>query len=337
MIYIRTDMNASIATGHVMRCLSIADAAKHIGEESTFILADGQALELIKNRGHHFIVLNTTWNDMESELPVLKNVIQNYSIQKLLIDSYQVTPAYLSALSDLLFTLYIDDLNAFHYPVHAIICYAAYWKKFKYKENYIDTDLYLGASYAPLREVFCQCRRKHIKNTAHRLLLLSGGADTYHILETLLDTIEFSCWTQIDVICGTYHPDYEKLQKKYEYQQNILIHRAVTDIEKYMKQADIAISAGGSTLYELCALGTPAISYSFADNQLDNVNWFQKEQLIDYAGDVRRDNIYEKISQLLEQYRENKELRLKRSKRQQILVDGRGAQRIAKILCHSPR
>ncbi len=40
MLYIRTDMNPSIATGHMMRCLSIADAAASLGEDVTFILAD---------------------------------------------------------------------------------------------------------------------------------------------------------------------------------------------------------------------------------------------------------------------------------------------------------
>ena len=48
MLYIRTDMNHTIATGHVMRCLAIADAAKSIGEEVTFLLADRQAEEIVQ-------------------------------------------------------------------------------------------------------------------------------------------------------------------------------------------------------------------------------------------------------------------------------------------------
>ena len=72
-----------------------------------------------------------------------------------------------------------------------------------------------------------------------------------------------------------------------------------------MKKADIAISAGGTTLYELCACGTPTISYSFADNQLDNVEQFQKDELIDYAGDVRKTNIFENVKKRLNQYTQN--------------------------------
>lgn len=69
MLYIRTDMNNMIATGHVMRCLAIAEAAKEQGEQVTFLLSDEQAVELIEQRGYQTIVLHTSWYDMESELP----------------------------------------------------------------------------------------------------------------------------------------------------------------------------------------------------------------------------------------------------------------------------
>ena len=51
MIYIRADMNGVIATGHVMRCLAVADAARDMGEETTFLLADGEATALLEKRG----------------------------------------------------------------------------------------------------------------------------------------------------------------------------------------------------------------------------------------------------------------------------------------------
>ena len=95
-----------------------------------------------------------------------------------------------------------------------------------------------------------------------------------------------------------------------------------------MKSADIAVSAGGTTLYELCACGTPTISYAFADNQLNNVIQFQEDEIIDYAGDARCGNLIEKILYYLEQYRSDKDLRLKRARKMQQLVDGNGSMRI---------
>ena len=122
MIYIRTDMNSVIATGHMMRCLAVADAAGSMGEETTFLLADAEAADLLEKRGYRYIVLNTDWKDMEGELPALRKVIGERGIHTLLIDSYRVTEKYLAELEKLVRTVYIDDVNAFHYPVSALIC-----------------------------------------------------------------------------------------------------------------------------------------------------------------------------------------------------------------------
>ena len=65
-LYIRADMNSEISTGHVMRCLSVADAAKRMGREAVFITADDQPKDLIESRGHRCIVLGSRWNDLEN-------------------------------------------------------------------------------------------------------------------------------------------------------------------------------------------------------------------------------------------------------------------------------
>lgn len=330
MLYIRADMNDVIATGHIMRCLSIADAAREQGENTIFIVADEQALSLLKKRGYETIVLHTQWDDMESELPYLIEEIQSREIKSILIDSYQVTELYLQTLRTEVYTAYIDDINAFLYPVDAIICYANYWNKFSYMEKYENTKLYLGPQYAPLRKEFSGCGRKKTKERVENLLLLSGGTDPYNVLDRVLDNLDKNRYEQIHVICGMYYPNIGMLTEKYHSCANIHIEQAVTDIDRYMKEADMAVSAGGSTLYELCACGTPTISYSMADNQLDNVNMFQQEGIIDYAGDVRSDEVVQKIIMLLDKYYRDAALRIEKSGKMQQLVDGKGASRIAK-------
>ena len=332
MIYIRSDMNDIIATGHVMRCLSIADAAKEMGEEVTFILADNQAEDYIISRGYQVIVLASRWDAMEMELSVLLELIKEKNIESILIDSYQVTEKYLAELTKVTRTIYLDDLNAFHYPVDSIICYANYYKKFAYEENYPADKLYLGLNYVPLRKEFQDCCPKVINEQVKNLLLLSGGTDNYHILRRLLERIDLVEYQQVHVICGKYNADYEDLKLKNKDCTNVYIHKAVTDMKRYMEEADLVISAGGSTLYELCAVGTPAISYSFADNQLDNVRKFQEDGMIDYAGDIRCDNVMDNVVRLLERYANNKALRQERSIKIQKIVDGYGARRIAEVI-----
>lgn len=332
MIYIRADMNEQIATGHIMRCLSIADALRGLGEPVRFILADEQAVSLLKQRGYDAIVLHTQWNCMEEELSVLSQVIRNEHIDKLLIDSYQVTQRYLAELSKLVTTFYIDDLNLFEYPVDAVICYANYWKKFQYKINDKRTTYLLGMKYVPLKQAFWNCEAKIISEKADNLLILTGGSDPFNVTEQILDSIDTYQFQTINVICGIYNTNYNKFVKKYENNKNIKFHQAVNNIEQYMKNADIAISAGGTTLYELCAIGTPAISFSFADNQLDNVRQFQEDGLIDYAGDARMDDIAGTINQYLIGYRNDFELRKEKSEKMQKMVDGKGTIHLAEAL-----
>lgn len=332
MIYIRTDMNSVIATGHVMRCLAVADAARGMGEETMFLLADGEATELLEKRGYRYRILDTSWEDMESELPVLRKIIEEQEIHTLLIDSYQVTEKYLAELGKLVRTVYIDDVNAFVYPVSALICYANYYAKFHYEENYSAEQLFLGTEYVPLRAVYADCSPKRIADTAENLLVMSGGTDQYDILSGILRVVQGRNYRRIEVVCGAYYKNYDALCKTYAGCENVVIRRNVSDIEASMQRADMAITAGGSTMYELCACGTPAISYSFADNQLGNVEQFHSDQVIDYAGDVRYVDVPDKLLELLDRYDRDAELRRQRSEKMRHIVDGKGAARIARIL-----
>lgn len=250
----------------------------------------------------------------------------------MLIDSYQVTERYLYELRKLTQTIYLDDIFSFAYPVDGIICYANYYKKFAYKDNCIGTKLYLGTEYVPLRKEFAMCPKKKIQERVENLLLLSGGTDPFHFSKNLLADLDTKRYQRVDVVCGRYNEDYENILQKYQNNGNVFLHKAVSNIKEYIAQADLVISAGGTTLYEICAVGTPAISYAFADNQLDNVMQFQKDSIIDYAGDVRVDNVVENVNSLLEKYYENRELRLEKSKKMRQVVDGKGAIRIANVL-----
>lgn len=332
MLYIRVDMNNRIATGHVMRCLSVADAARALGEEVMFLLADNQAAGLVRKRGHQAFVLHTPWDDMEAELPKMRDLIWDHGVERILVDSYQVTPFYLGELKKYTEVFYLDDLNAFHYPVNGLICYANYWQKFQYEEHYTDTKLYVGTQYIPLGDVFSHCEEKEIKPGVEHLLLLSGGSDPYDVLSGLLANIHRERYKRISVVCGVYYPKYKELRKKYQKDENISIYQGVSNMVRFMQEADLAVSAGGTTLYELCAVGTPTISYSFADNQLGNVEKFEEDGMISYAGDLRRDPVVEHVVAYLDYLGQNQQVRREKSLKMQELVDGKGALRIARAL-----
>lgn len=334
MLYFRADMNNFIATGHIMRCLSIADAAKKLGEDSTFILSDTEAAHLVESRGYLPLVLGSRWDDLESELPVLCEIIQKKQVKMLLVDSYYVTQRYLNELCKQTYLIYLDDLNAFHYPVDAIICYANYYKKFSYEKAFSDKQLLLGTKYVPLRLEFSDCPPKKISQRLETLLLMSGGTDEYGILPQLMKRLNLNQY-ETYLVCGRYNRYYDLLCELYGNCEQVHIIKSVDNVKDYMDLADLAVSAAGSTLYELCAVGTPAISYSIADNQLNNAVQFDRDAIIDYAGDLRTDNVVCKITELIEKYLCNRQLRQVRSLNMQMLVDGLGADRIARWLIQS--
>jgi len=332
MLYIRVDMNEKIATGHLMRCLSIADAARKQGEDTTFIFADTQAEKLVQKKGYQSIVLNSTWNMLETELDKMIWLICEENIKILFIDSYYVTFHYLEELNKHTHVIYLDDRNAFYYPVTSLLCYAPYYEIFRYSEQYGDIELLLGTKYVPLRAEFSGCREKHISSKIENILIMSGGTDEFDVIDCLLENIDKNKYRQICAICGIYYNKYNELTEKYKGYSSVKIVRAASNIKEYMEKADIAISAAGTTLYELAATGTPTISYTIADNQLANAFWWDEKEIILYAGDVRKNDIVEDIKKLLNVTYESSEYRQKCSCQMQKYVDGNGAERIVQKL-----
>lgn len=336
-LIIRADMNARIATGHVMRCLSIADAAKEENVNVVFISADENGRGFVESRGYTYISLGTQWDQMEDELLEFEKIISLIQPDYILLDSYYVTEKYMKELRKLSKVAYIDDLCQEIYPCDTLICYANYSKKYNLSQRYsVKTQLLLGSEYFPLRKEFSILDNREISKEVKEILLLSGGADPYHFLKQFLIFRDGrkEAWKDIKirVICGIYNLDYREILEKYALDTNTEVLTNVINIEKYMLQADIAISAGGTSLYELCACGTPTVCYSYVDNQLDNVLSFAQDNVMFYAGDLRDNNVFEKIIDDTELLMQDYTKRSEMSKKMMSLVDTQGASRIIRTL-----
>lgn len=353
MFYIRTDANSFVASGHVMRCLTIAMEIRKLGEQVTFITSDIQAKELILSKGFELICLDSKWDNLNLELNKLISIIREQNIEKLLIDSYYVTEFYLVELRKHVKLIYFDDLGKFPYPVDILINYNNYSSLFEYKKwaNNHNTKLLLGCTYAPIREEFIGFKRI-VPNNVKNILLTTGGSDSYHVaykfIQYLINYYNNGCILNkeneglmfdlkninIHVVLGNFHPDKELLQKVVMKYPNIALHINVNYMSDLLRQTDIAISAGGFTMYELCACGIPMITYSFADNQILGVQGFHELGVAQYCGDVRdgEEALWNKIIDALKFYSANYELNCKIALKSQALVDGYGAYRIAKFI-----
>lgn len=335
-IYIRADANKEIGTGHIMRCLSIARKLVELKAEVIFIVADKCTQEFVEERGYEVICLNSTWNDFESELPIIRKLIIEKEIKKILIDDYFVTEKYLFELSKITETIYIDDVDAFIYPVNRLINYNIYANDLAYESRYraanLKTAFLLGTEYAPLRGEFENIEKRQFRGL-RKVLITSGGTDNYNMIGRILNCLEQHVeFADLHYYCvvGRFNTNKDELIEKYDSYKNVHLLFDIPNISDYMKECDVCITAGGTTVYELCACGIPSILYTLADNQLKCAKKVSNIGLMHWCGDVRYD-IYlclENIVNELQKFN-SAEYCERISHRMQQYVDGMGAKRIA--------
>lgn len=317
-IYFRTDGNSFIATGHIMRCLTIARACVKRNTQVKFIVSDEESLSLLQDRfafiqEFEVLCLHSDYTNLMPEIPILSALpAQESSAQPssathcntaspedephkpwIFVDSYYATPDYLLSLRNSFRVAYIDDLREFDCPVDLVINYdtdeeCTYYDKAERK--------LLGLRYTPLREQFANTAYT-VRPIIRNVLLSTGGTDPYAVAEHLLCSIYDSVSLTQDIrplqslhyhiLTSRTNTRYDIISAYARKHPNIHVREGVTDVASLMASCDLAVCAGGTTLCELCAVGVPTVSYLMADNQRTAVNTYAASGLIPYAGDIR--------------------------------------------------
>lgn len=339
MIGIRADANDIVATGHMMRCITIAKQLKQKGGTVCFFIADSYGAPMLEAAEMDYVCLNTKWNSLEEELPILLTELEHKGCDKLLIDSYQVTSRYLEELRKKCKIIYIDDMFERIYPVNMIINYNAYHTNFPYREAYgSEVKLLLGTSYVPLREEFSDGSYvnsdEENKEKSHHVLLSCGGGDVHNVLAGILKEAvtrdEFKD-TVFHTIVGGFNRNVEELERLSEMCGQIVLYYNVNNMAELMSQCEVAVSAAGTMLFELCAMQVPTVFFASADNQKYDSDFFEKDNIMLFAGDIRSNReecvgkICDKLTLLLLDIKLQEELK----KRMHQVADGNGASRIA--------
>ncbi len=336
MIGFRVDANEKVATGHLMRCIAIATACIKKGKQCMFLLAEEKETQRLKSRGIPYQILGTKWDDMESEKDRLMYIFEKQEFEYMVVDSYQVTISYLKWLNSRVPVLYIDDMACEIYPVTAVLHYSQWKEQHLYSDQYKNTpvEVLAGMEYTPLREEFALA--SHMKRKKS-ILITTGGTDpfniTYKLLQTCLSDVEIASYSY-EVIVGNMNVYEDELRELAQYNSNIRIHKNVSNMSDYMRSCEAAVSAGGTTLFELCACGIPTVCFSFAENQVKFARETDEHKIMLYAGDARyNEKIEENIYKCLLQFLKNTGLKSEYAQRMSELVDGKGCERIAEVLC----
>lgn len=341
-LYIRVDATLAMGTGHIMRCIALAQAWKKKGGQVTFIshCKNKTIRQRIESEGFEFIAIERPCpapQDLEQTLDILD---KNNSVEKnmpntlgwMVLDGYHFTENYQQSIQKSKSKLLvIDDYHHLKYYYADIIL-----NQNIHADNYSytchsDTIKLLGLKYTLLRSEFLTI--KTIKNKspkkAKKILITMGGSDPgnatlkiIHALQSINDS-ELA----IKVVVGSSNPHLGKLKNSLQLKPcNIrLIYNA--DMPSIITWSDLAISAGGSTCWELLYLRVPFITIVLAENQEENTSFLESKGVTINCGPIqflRSKTLAEQICAIMKSKKLRDQLLIKGS----LLIDGLGAKRI---------
>lgn len=341
-IVIRADGGSNIGMGHIMRTLVLAKELKLYGNNEVVYVCKLEE-KYFRNNLQNFenVTCSKYIKGVEKILSEgfkvkfvrenkLLEDLKNIKADILITDSYDVNEEYFNVLKhSFAKTVYIDDMNLYYFDVDFLINQNSDAEDFDYRINE-DTKLILGTKYLMLREVFGNVSKKDIKEKIFDIMITVGGGDPYGITEKLVSYVKELDYN-FHIIIGQYFENTDFIKNFHK--SNVKFYYNA-DMCRIMQKCDIAISACGSTLYELAACGVPTLGIIIADNQqgiaekmdkigiIKNLGWFNR---------ISEETFINNINALANNYKLRKTI----SEKGKSLVDGKGAQRIAKILIES--
>ena len=334
---LRADASIAIGTGHEMRCLALAQAWQDSGGICVFVMADSTPALAARLKAEYveLISVRATRNPLQ-EVKAVAEIAQHYSAKWVVIDGYQFDSEYQRALSRVVKVLCIDDSGSVeHYSADLVLNQNLHANRGLYRSHEARTRLMLGPRYALLRREFSAGRscKREIPPRARKVLVTMGGSDpdnmTFRVIEAL--NLQKSGDLEIAVVVGGSNPHFESLQNAAKLFPGIRLLRDAPNMLQLMTWADVAISAAGTTCWEMCLVGLPAILIDLAENQRPVAEELHRQQVAIHAGSAPTADASRIVGQLMALLGAP-DRRGDMSRRGQLLVDGRGAERVIRSM-----
>lgn len=336
----RADANRNIGSGHAMRCISIAQQIEALGGAVLFATSDSESKAFIEERGFDVAVLKGSSDRLgRHEAWALAEFCEPCDPVAILVDSYGVNDAFFLELRARTRTgvrlAYLDDLYTFergHHtvpvarPVDCVVNYSFDASDSDYRRVYDGTSTLccIGPKFAPLRPWFVS-EDKIERRCVENILVTTGATNHGKMLEKMVEgCLRALPSSHVDVVVGG-EASFDPPTKG-----SVYAHAGLSDLSALMNACDLALSAAGTTLYELCAVGVPTIAVPIEENQLSNARGFEMMGL----GTVVNVSAHfvDEIASSVKESAANRAERLDRCDRMRSTVDGLGAERIARLL-----
>jgi len=308
-IAFRTDATIQIGTGHLMRCLTLADELKKQGAQVRFISRDlpFHLSDMLDLKGIEYYSLSmdavlepkdelthSNWLGT-SQVQDAKATIQaltDHPWDWVIVDHYALDKRWESAVrTNAKQIMVIDDLADRQHDCDVLLdqnFYADMQTRYDAKVP-VHCQLLLGPRYALLRNEFRKLREQIKPRTGQvkRILVFFGGVDSDNYTSLAIEALpSISDALHVDVVIGEQHPYREQIQNA------CLAHGygcqvQTTRMAELMADADLAIGAGGSACWERCAMGLPSLILVIAENQKKAAKDIDSAGVLINLGDAR--------------------------------------------------
>lgn len=328
-----------------MRCLALAMEWKRQDGKVIFIThcEHESLLKRITDSGMEVINIEAPHpdpRDLERTLVEL-NRLGNTSVDKqnnwIVLDGYHFDPDYQRTIKDSGWKILVIDDMAHHSYYHAdiILNQNIGADQFGYDCD-PETNLLLGPEYVLLRPEFEKWRiwKRPIKQQPENLLVTLGAGDPGDVAFVILEALEHDGLADLNVrfvIGPAWNPGDDFLSKVAPPAPNIQFVYDAPNMPELMAWADLAISAAGSSCWELCFMGIPSLLFVLADNQKCIGQGLEELGIAANMGDAKlamKQVLIEKVNNIVSNFA----LRANMVKQGQKLVDGKGAGRVCSYL-----
>jgi UDP-2,4-diacetamido-2,4,6-trideoxy-beta-L-altropyranose hydrolase len=299
-VVFRVDASTEIGTGHVMRCLTLADALRERGDDVLFICR-ADLCGMVEHRGYHVhrltapdpvkrnslgeaqsspahsAWLTVDWTiDAHESLAVLAR--NGGRVDWLIVDHYALDYRWETALRHAAERIMaIDDLADRRHDCDLLMDQNLHENAaHRYAGLVPDGCRQLfGPRYALLRPEFraARSRLRHRHGGVRRILVFFGGIDGTNQTFKALKAIELLKREDItvDVVVGSQNPNRDEVGEQCRRMKNTHFYCDVDNMSELMSEADMSIGAGGGTVWERCALKLPTLAWPVAENQTEQL------------------------------------------------------------------
>jgi UDP-2,4-diacetamido-2,4,6-trideoxy-beta-L-altropyranose hydrolase len=274
-ILIRADASVAIGTGHVMRCLALAQAWQDRGGKAVFAMAEPPLSVCCRllSEGMEVVPLEIQPGGRE-DARWLAELARQRAANWVVVDGYHFDADYQTELKTAgLRVLFVDDnAHADHYTADIVLNQNLHADENLYTSRAPYTRLLLGPRYVLLRREFQSWRnwQRSIPATGRKVLVSMGGSDPGNMTATLLPALRSIQveGLEVTVIAGGSNPHVESLERTIQASgAGFRLLKDVTDMPALMAWADVMLAAAGSICWEICAMALPALLLVTASNQ----------------------------------------------------------------------